>query len=137
MIIITIFLNLSYSQSADFEELTKKTIQSYSDRGYTLINHTKGKITLAEPIVTPILDFDYKKYYIVLVQLEGCLYCSYQLFFVDTDNNLIPVEYEIVIENNIRQALLKFTCDSNKNGKYVVLLDSDLPYYGNVYVFRK
>ncbi len=126
-----------YSQTENFKQLTKKTLQSYSDRGYILVQHTSGEISLSEPLVTPKVDLYYNTYYVVLVQLDGCLYCSYQLFFVDEENNLIPVDYDEFVEDGLKQTIYKFTCDSNKVGKFVVLLDSDLAYHGNIYIFKK
>ncbi len=129
--------NATLSQTASFKELTQKTLQSYSDRGYSLVSHTQGKISIAEPLVGEEINIDYKTYYIVLAQLDGCLYCSYQLFYVDKENNLIPVNSEILIDNNLKQTIYKFTSDKNTEGKFVVLLDSDLNYFGNLYIFKK
>ncbi|HOK37556.1 MAG: hypothetical protein WHW07_09540 [Bacteroidales bacterium] len=137
LFLLIITSNAALSQTASFKELTQKTLQSYSDRGYSLVNHTQGKISLAEPLVGQEVNLDYKTYYIVLVQLDGCLYCSYQLYYVDKDNNLIPVNYEVFVDNNLKQLIYKFTSDKNTEGKFVVLLDSDLNYFGNLFVFKK
>lgn len=126
-----------FSQTKDFVDLTSKTQQSYLDRGYKLVSFTADSLLDIEPLVTPIVELDYNTYYIVLVQLDGCVYCNYELKFVDSDDYLLPISFEFFTENGIKQAVYKFQNDVNKTGKFVVFADSDLPYYANVFVFKK
>lgn len=125
------------AQTTLFKDMTAKTQQSYLDRGYKLVSLTSDSITDVEPLVTPKIDLDYNTYYIVLVQLDGCVYCDYKLNFVDSENFLLPVESEYLTDNGIKQTTFKFQNDVNKTGKYVVFLDSDLPYFANIFVFKK
>lgn len=125
------------AQTKEFIELTSKTQQSYLDRGYKLVSFTSDSVIDVEPLVTPIVDLDYNTYYIVLVQLDGCIYCNYELKFVDAEDYLLPVNFEFFNENGIKQAVYKFQNDINKTGKFVVFADSDLPYFANVFVFKK
>jgi hypothetical protein len=138
--LIILLLSLSvtaFSQTEQFQSLTQKTKQSYLDRGYTLVDESSASIQTGEPLVTPLLSFEYNTYYIVLVQVDGCIYCSYEVNFVDENEFLLTVDFEFIIENNLKQALYKFQNDLNKKGKFVVFLESDLPYYVNIFVFKK
>jgi hypothetical protein len=125
------------AQTKEFVELTSKTQQSYLDRGYKLVSFVADSVIDVEPLVTPIIDLDFNTYYIVLVQLDGCVYCNYELKFVDADDFLLPVNFEFFTENGIKQAVYKFQNDVNKTGKFVVFADSDLPYFANIFVFKK
>jgi hypothetical protein len=129
--------NALKAQTKDFVELTSKTKQSYLDRGYKLVSYTADSVIDVEPLVTPIVDLDYNTYYIVLVQLDGCVYCNYELKFVDAEDFLLPVNFEFFTENGIKQAVYKFQNDVNKTGKFVVFAESDLPYFANIFVFKK
>lgn len=138
LVLIPILFSLvSFSQTKQFQELAQKTTQSYSDRGYTLVNVSGDSIMTSIPMVTQMIDFDYNTYYIVLVQIEGCNYCNYEINFIDDQDFLLPVNYEYITENEIKQGIVKFQNDVNKSGKYVVFLDSDLPYYANIFIFKK
>jgi hypothetical protein len=64
------------AQTKEFLEITAKTQQSYLDRGYKLVSFVSDSVIDVEPLVTPIIDLDYNTYYIVLVQLDGCVYCN-------------------------------------------------------------
>ena len=125
------------AQTKEFLEITAKTQQSYLDRGYKLVSFVSDSVIDVEPLVTPIIDLDYNTYYIVLVQLDGCVYCNYELKFVDSEDFLLPVNFEFLNENGIKQAIYKFQNDINKTGKFVVFADSDLPYFANIFVFKK
>lgn len=125
------------AQTAAFKELTAKTQQSYLDRGYKLVSYIGDSITDIDPLATSVIDLDYNTYYIVLVQLDGCLYCDYELKFVDSESFLIPVNSEFFNDNGIKQATFKFQNDLNNTGKYVVFLDSELPYFANIFIFKK
>jgi hypothetical protein len=138
LLIIAFLISITtFSQTKQFQELTQKTKQSYLDRGYTLVNYSGDSVRKNLPLVTPMLDFDYNTYYIVLVQVDGCVYCNYEINYVDDKEYLLPVNYEFVTENGLKQGVFKFQNDANKTGKYVVFLDSDLPYYVNIFVFMK
>jgi hypothetical protein len=50
---------------------------------------------------------------------------------------MTELEPEIVVENNLKQAIYRFDNEENSKGKYVVLLNSKLPYYANIFVFKK
>jgi hypothetical protein len=129
--------NALKAQTKDFLELTSKTQQSYIDRGYKLVSFVADSVINVEPIVTPIVDLDYNTYYIVLVQLDGCVYCNYELKFVDSDDYLLPVNFEYFNENGIKQGVYKFQNNENKTGKFVVFAESELPYFANIFVFKK
>jgi len=139
-LLLSFFLILSsliFGQTDQFKDLLQKTKQSYIDRGYTLVSETGGSIKTSEPLVTEQILLEYNTYYIVLVQVEGCIYCDYEINFVDENDFLLPVDFEFVFEDNLKKAIYKFQNDVNKKGKYVMFLDSDLPYYSNIYVFKK
>ncbi len=138
LFILALLLSVtSFAQTKQFQDLTNKTKQSYLDRGYTLVNFSGDSITTAEPLVTPMIDLDYNTYYIVLVQIDGCVYCNYDINFVDDQEFLFPIEHESITENGLKQGIVKFQNDTNKIGKYVLFLDSDLPYYANIFIFAK
>ncbi len=138
LLIATLLICMTaFSQTKQFQELTQKTKQSYSDRGYTLLNYSGDSVSKNLPLSTPVLDFDYNTYYMVLVQVDGCVYCNYEINYVDDKDYLLPVDYEFVTENGLKQGVYKFKSDANKTGKYVVFLDSDLPYYANIFVFGR
>jgi len=138
IVLIPLFISLiSFSQTEEFLQQTQKTKQSYLDRGYKLVDYTGDTLVIGEPLVTPMLDFDYNTLYIVLVQIDGCVYCNYDLNFVDDREYLFPVEYETITENGTKEGMLKFMNEANKAGKYVLFLDSDLPYFANIFVFKK
>lgn len=125
------------AQTKEFMELTSKTQQSYLDRGYKLVSFVADSVIDVEPLVTPVIDFDFNTYYIVLVQLDGCVYCNYELKFVDAEDYLLPVSFEFFTENGIKQGIYKFQNAENRTGKFVVFAESDLPYFANIFVFKK
>ena len=127
----------SFSQTVKFVNQLKQTKQSYLDRGYTLVDQISDSIESGNPLVSSNIDFDYNSYYIVLVQLDGCLYCDFDIKYVDDKEFMLPVNFEFSTQNDLKQGLYKFQNDVNKVGKFVVFLDSDLPYYANIFVFKK
>ncbi|MDD3858767.1 MAG: hypothetical protein PHW83_01095 [Bacteroidales bacterium] len=138
LILLLISINTAaFSQTEQFISLIQQTKQSYLDRGYSLVDESSASILTGEPLVTPLLNLEYNTYYIVLVQVDGCIYCSYEVNYVDENEFLLPVDFEFIMENNLKQALYKFQNDLNKKGKFVVFLESDLPYYVNIFVFKK
>lgn len=143
IIIISIFIILSLSsfnivaQTVGFVDLTRKTQQSYLDRGYELVDFKSDSIIDVSPLVSSDINFDYKTYYIVLVQLDGCIHCDYNIQYVDERDYLSAIEAEYFIDNNCKQAIYKFTNEEAKQGKFVVLLNSKLAYYANIFVFKK
>ncbi|HNQ67290.1 MAG TPA: hypothetical protein PKN32_02845 [Bacteroidales bacterium] len=139
-LLILLLLGISFtafSQTEQFQSLIQKTKQSYLDRGYKLVDESSASIQTGEPLVTPLLNFEYNTYYIVLIQVDGCIYCSYEVNYVDENDFLLPLDFEFIMENNLKQALYKFQNDVNKKGKFVIFLESDLPYYVNIFVFKK
>lgn len=137
-VIIPLILSFSaFSQTTQFNELTQKTKLSYQDRGYTLINYTCDSMQKNSPLVTPLIDFDYNTYYIIVVMLDGCVYCDFDIKYVDEKEYLLPVNYEFITDSGLKQGVYKYQNDMNKTGKYVVFLDSDLPYFANIFVFKK
>ncbi|MDD2635814.1 MAG: hypothetical protein PHW82_09980 [Bacteroidales bacterium] len=136
-LVLLVFPFCVFAQSLEFEKTIQKTKQSYIDRGYKPVVELGDSISTVNPLVTPIINLDYNTYYIVVVQLDGCFYCEYDLQFVDSEEYLFKVDYEFEVKNGIKQGIYKFTNDENKTGKYVVFLDSDLPYYANVFVFKR
>ncbi len=136
-ILILFFSVGAFAQTSKFVETISKTKQSYLDRGYKLVAEKGDSILTAEPLVGPVIDLDYNNYYIVLVQLDGCYYCEYDLQFVDDDDYLLNVDYEFEVKDGLKQGVCKFHNDANKTGKYVVFLESDLPYYANIFIFKK
>ncbi|HOZ30667.1 MAG TPA: hypothetical protein PLL66_07095 [Bacteroidales bacterium] len=140
VLLLSSFLVLSaviFAQTEQFVNLTQKTKQSYTDRGYVLVDEVSGSAQIEEPMVSELLSLEYNTYYIVLVQVDGCIYCDYDLKFVDENDFLLPVEFDFFVEDNLKQAIYKFTNDVNKKGKFVVFLDSELPYFSNIYIFKK
>lgn len=125
------------AQSADFTKNIDNTRQSYLDRGYKLVAEKSDSIIIGTPLVTPEIWFDYQTYYIVLVQLDGCFYCEYKLQFVDEENVLHDVDFDYKVVDGLKQGICKFDNKENKKGKYVVFLDSDLPYYANIFIFKR
>ncbi|MDD4150745.1 MAG: hypothetical protein PHE33_12040 [Bacteroidales bacterium] len=126
-----------FTQSSDFVKIINQTKQSYIDRGYKPVAEIGDSISTKLPLVTPLINLDYNTYYIVVVQLDGCYYCEYDLQFVDSEEYLFKVDYEFEVKDGLKQGIYKFTNDENKTGKYVVFLDSDLPYYANIFVFKR
>jgi hypothetical protein len=126
-----------FSQSDAFKKEIDKTRQSYMDRGYKLVSEKADSIFTGKPLVTPEISLDYQTYYIVLVQLDGCFYCEYKLQYVDDQDFLLDVDFDYEVKDGLKQGVYKFDNKENKNGKYVVFLDSDLPYYANIFVFKK
>ena len=126
-----------FTQSSEFVKNINQTKQSYIDRGYKPVTEIGDSISTMSPLVTPLINLDYNTYYIVVVQLDGCFYCEYDLQFVDSEEYLFKVDYESEVKDGLKQGIYKFTNDENKTGKYVVFLDSDLPYYANVFVFKR
>ncbi len=138
LLLVFVFYSLSISaQTADFVDFTKKTQQSYLDRGYELVDFKSDSIIDILPLVSSTISFDYKTYYIVLVQLDVCLHCDYKVQYVDENDYLIEIEVEYFMDNNSKQAIYKFTNEEAKQGKFVVLLNSKLAYYANIFVFKK
>ena len=137
LIFMTFCSNQLFSQTKAFVEITAKTKQSYLDRGYTLVDFKSDSIIDTKPLVSSDIVLNYKTYYIVHVQVDACAYCEYNLYFVDTENVMTELEPEIVVENNLKQAIYRFDNEENSKGKYVVLLNSKLPYYANIFVFKK
>jgi hypothetical protein len=136
--IFLIFISVGvFAQTKEFTEQLRKTEQSYLDRGYKLVVKHSDSIVEGVPLVSPVIDLDYNTFYIVLVQLDGCKYCEYELQFVDDNDYLLTLDYKFVMENGLKQGLYKFQNESNKTGKYVVFLDSELPYFANIFVFKK
>ncbi len=136
--VFILFLSVGvFAQSSQFDKVIKNTKQSYLDRGYKLVTQKGDSIVTGEPLVSPIIDLDYNNYYIVLVQLDGCFYCEYDLQFVDEKEYLLGLDYEFVVKDGLKQGVYKFHNEENQTGKYVVFLESDLPYYANIFVFRK
>ncbi|PLX09798.1 MAG: hypothetical protein C0596_00505 [Marinilabiliales bacterium] len=125
------------AQTSEFAKLIDKTKQSYLDRGYELIAQKSDSIVSGVPLVSPEINLDYKTYYIVLVQLDGCFYCEYDIQFVDDKDYLFELDYEFLVEDGLKQGVYKFNNEQNTTGKYVVFLDSDLPYYANIFIFKK
>lgn len=133
-----VFASVSvFSQSKLFEKQVAKTQQSYQDRGYKLVSVVGDSILKGTPLVTSIVDFDYDTYYIVLIMMDGCKYCEYELNYVDKIDVLHPLEYDLEYEDGIKHGLYKVQNDANKTGNFVVLMDSELPYYANVFIFRR
>ncbi|HQB22568.1 MAG TPA: hypothetical protein PLW23_09320 [Bacteroidales bacterium] len=126
-----------FSQTKSFIDITAKTKQSYLDRGYKLVNLESDSIFDTKPLVSSDIGLDYKTYYIVHVQVDGCYFCEYKLYFVDAENNMSELNPEIVVKDDLKQAIYKFENAENSKGKYVVLLKSELPYYANIFVFKK
>jgi len=136
--IILFFISIGVmAQTSEFAKLIDKTKQSYLDRGYELIAQKSDSIVSGVPLVSPEINLDYKTYYIVLVQLDGCFYCEYDLQFVDDKDYLFELDYEFLVEDGLKQGVYKFNNEQNTTGKYVVFLDSDLPYYANIFIFKK
>lgn len=136
--ILLLFISVgAFAQTSEFSKLIDKTKQSYIDRGYTLVAQKGDSIVTGVPLVSPDINLDYKTYYIVLVQLDGCFYCEYDLQFVDDKEYLYELEYEFKVEDGLKQGIYKFNNEDNAKGKYVVFLDSDLPYYANIFIFKK
>ncbi len=126
-----------FAQSSDFTKNIKKTRQSYIDRGYKPVVELGDSISTENPLVSPIINLDYNTYYIVVVQLDGCFYCEYDLQFVDSEEYLLKLDFEFEVKDGLKQGIYKFNNDKNQTGKYVVFLDSDLPYYANIFVFKR
>lgn len=136
--IFILFFSLgAFAQTSEFTKILSKTKQSYLDRGYNLVAERGDSIYTSAPLVSPEINLDYNNYYIVLVQLDGCFYCEYNLQFVDDKEYLLDVDYEFEVKDGLKQGICKFQNDVNKTGKYVVFLESDLPYYANIFVFKK
>ncbi len=138
IVISILFIStISSAQSSDFKKVVAKTKQSYIDRGYKLVVHKSDSIISGSPLVTPQINFNYKTYYVVVVQLDGCFYCDYDLQFVDEKDYLFELDTKFEIENNLKQCIYKFENPENITGKYVVFLKSEMYYYANIFVFKR
>ncbi|MCK9255850.1 MAG: hypothetical protein GX793_01325 [Bacteroidales bacterium] len=126
-----------FSQTQDFLDISAKTKQSYLDRGYKLVDYASDSIIDISPLVSSNIDLDFKTYYIVHVQIDACVFCEYDLYFVDNENNMYELNPEFIVENNLKQAVYRFNNNENSSGKYVVILKSELPYFANIFVFKK
>lgn len=129
--------SFSFSQTSEFVEIMKNTRQSYEDRGYVFMSQTSDSISTSVPLVTQDIQLVAKSTYLVVIQLDGCMYCEYELYFVDENNNMTPVEYEENIIGNLKESTVRFKNETLTNGKYIILLKSDLPYFANMYIFTK
>jgi hypothetical protein len=79
-------------------------------------------------------------YYNVVVASDNCSYCVVKLFFVDSENNMTPLDFE-VIEND-PDGWYNYRVYKNANmkyefGRYVIMVNSELPYDMGLMVYKK
>ncbi|MBO4614016.1 MAG: hypothetical protein J5709_02740 [Bacteroidales bacterium] len=128
------------AQNTNFEKYVSKVQQSFEDKGYKLASQTIGKTCDTLPLVSDTLYLEAETYYNVVVASDNCSYCVVKLFFVDSENNMTQLEFE-VIEND-PEGWYNYRVYKNRNtqygfGRYVIMVNSELPYDMSLLVYKK
>jgi len=139
IIAIAVMANVS-AQNTAFENFTQTLKQSFSDKGYKLASETIGKAIDTLPLVSDTLMLEADTYYNVVVASDNCSYCVLNLYFVDSENNMHPLDFE-VIENDttgrFNHRIYKNMNHTYEVGRYVLMIKSDLPYDMGLFVYKK
>lgn len=110
----------------NINDITNKHVQSYTDRGYSLVSSTIiEKANIDNPVVSPIIDFQADTYYIIVILVENSIYCKYNLSFVNEKDIIESSDFQYVFEEDLKIGIKKFTNKSFLRGKYVVQFDTE------------
>ncbi len=136
----TLCILAGQAQNTNFEKYVSKVKQSFEDKGYKLASQTIGKTCDTLPLVSDTLYLEAETYYNVVVASDNCSYCVVKLFFVDSENNMTPLDFE-VIEND-PDGWYNYRVYKNANmkyefGRYVIMVNSELPYDMGLMVYKK
>ena len=128
------------AQNTNFEKYVSKVKQSFEDKGYKLASQTIGKTCDTLPLVSDTFYLEAETYYNVVVASDNCSYCVVKLFFVDSENNMTPLDFEVIEKDP--DGWYNYRVYKNANmkyefGRYVIMVNSELPYDMGLMVYKK
>ena len=138
IILVSAFSSL-FAQNAQFEKFVENVKQSFDDKGYKLASENIGKAIDTLPLISDTLMLESETYYNVVVASDNCTYCVLKLFFVDSENNMFPLEFEVTetIDGRFNYRIYKDMWKQYEVGRFVVMISSDLPYDMAILVYKK
>ncbi|MBO7134920.1 MAG: hypothetical protein J6W06_12285 [Bacteroidales bacterium] len=129
----------TFAQNVQFDNFLQKIKQNFDDKGYKMQSETIGKISDTLPIVSDTLMLEADTYYNIVAASDNCSYCILKLYFVDSENNMHPLEFEVTenYDERFNYRIYKNRCNQYEVGRYVLMINSELPYDMGLFVYKK
>jgi len=142
-IIFTVILAISilnvWGQSEQFINFNQKLKQNFNDKGYKLASETMGKIVDTLPLVSDTLMLEADTYYNIVATSDNCSFCIVNLYFVDSENNMFPLDFEVIenYDDRFNYRIYKTLYRKYDVGRFVLMIKSDIPYDMDLLVYKK